>query len=54
MIPVVLAYIWLIFLGQYAFDKGYNTIIHRTERCDLSLLKMGYRLFKYIAKCNFT
>ena len=39
MIPVVLAYIWLIFLGQYAFDKGYNTIIHRTERCDLTLFK---------------
>ena len=54
MIPVALAYIWLIFLGEYAFQKGYNIIIHRTERCDLSLFKMGYRLLKYLIKQYLT
>lgn len=50
MIPIALAYVWLVYLGEYAFEKSYNTIIHRTERCDLSLFKMGKRLLKYLIK----
>lgn len=50
LIPVALAYIWLVFLGKYAFDKGFHTIIHRTDRCDLSLFSLGKKLFYYFLK----
>ncbi len=50
LIAVSLAYIWIIFLGEYALEKGWNKIIHRTDRCDLSLFTLGKRLLKYILK----
>lgn len=46
MIATSLAYIWLIYLGEYAMQTAWNKIIHRTERCDLSLFKLGARLLK--------
>jgi hypothetical protein len=27
--------------------KGFNKIIHRTDRCDLSLFQLGLRLLDY-------
>jgi hypothetical protein len=50
LIAVALAYIWMIYLGKLAMEKGYNTLIHRTDRCDLSLFRMGRRFFKYFLK----
>ena len=44
MIATSLAYIWLIYLGEYATEKGWRKLLHRTERCDLSLFKLGLRL----------
>ena len=46
MIATSLAYIWLVYLGEYAMQTAWNKIIHRTERCDLSLFKLGGRLLK--------
>jgi len=43
-----LGYIWLVLLGQYALNTGLNTIFHRTERCDLSLLQLGFRFIEYL------
>lgn len=50
LIAISLAYIWIVFLGEYALEKGWNKIIHRTDRCDLSLFTLGKRLLKYLLK----
>ena len=47
MMAACLAYIWIIFLGAMAMHKGFNKIIHRTDRCDLSLFQLGLRLLDY-------
>lgn len=47
MIPACLAYIWIIYLGNLAMQQGFNKIIHRTDRCDLSLFQLGLRLLDY-------
>jgi hypothetical protein len=44
MIATCLAYIWIVFLGALAMKNGWNKIIHRTDRCDLSLFKLGLRV----------
>jgi hypothetical protein len=37
MIGACLAYIWIVFLGTLAVKQGWDKIIHRADRCDLSL-----------------
>lgn len=48
MIAACLAYIWLIYLGALAIREGWNKIIHRTDRCDLSLFQLGLRLLEHL------
>jgi len=48
MIAACLAYIWVIYLGYRAQEDGYLPIIHRTDRCDLSLFQLGLRLLDYL------
>lgn len=43
MIAACLAYIWIIFLGALSLLEGWVTVIHRTDRCDLSLFQIGLR-----------
>ena len=47
MIAACLGYIWMIYLGQFAMQAGLNRIIHRTDRCDLSLFQLGLRVLEY-------
>ena len=47
MIAACLAYIWIIYLGYRARKDGLVAIIHRTDRCDLSLFQLGLRLLDY-------
>jgi hypothetical protein len=47
MIATCLAYFWIIYLGAYAMNSGWNKIIHRTNRCDLSLFQLGLRLLDH-------
>ena len=47
MMASCLAYIWIIFLGALAIEKGWHRKIHRTDRCDLSLFQLGLRLMDY-------
>ena len=54
MIAACIAYIWIVLLGQYALNKGLNMIFHRTDRCDLSLLQLGFRCIEYLLNNNFT
>lgn len=48
MIAACLAYHWVIYLGAYAMQSGLHTVVHRTDRCDLSLFKLGLRLLEYL------
>lgn len=50
LIAVSLAYIWMIFLGELAHQNNWNELIHRTDRCDLSLFTMGKRLLRYFLR----
>lgn len=47
MIAACLAYIWIIFLGLIAHRDDWIAIIHRSDRCDLSLFQLGLRLLDY-------
>lgn len=47
MIAACLAYIWIIFLGTLAVKQGWIKMIHRTDRCDLSLFQLGLRLLDH-------
>ncbi|MFQ6084645.1 MAG: transposase [Candidatus Aminicenantia bacterium] len=47
LIPACLAYIWIVYLGTFAMNKKLYSIIHRTNRCDLSLFQLGLRLLEY-------
>ena len=47
MIAACLAYIWIIYLGVVAKRDGWIAIIHRTDRCDLSLFQLGLDLLEH-------
>jgi hypothetical protein len=47
LIAGCLAYIWMIHLGTLCQQHGWCTVIHRTDRCDLSLFQLGLDLLYY-------
>jgi hypothetical protein len=47
MIAACLAYIWMVFLGAFAKHTGWDKIVHRTDRCDLSLFQLGLALLEH-------
>ena len=47
MIAACLAYLWLIYLGAVAMRTHWRRVIHRTDRCDLSLFQLGIRLLEH-------
>jgi len=47
MIAACLAYIWIIYLGIIAKRDDWVQIIHRTNRCDLSLFQLGLNLLEH-------
>ena len=42
-----LAYLWLVYLGTVAVLEGWDKIIHRAGRCDLSLFSLGLALLDH-------
>jgi hypothetical protein len=48
LIATCLAYIWIIYLGALCEQDGWISIIHRGDRCDLSLFQLGLRLLEYL------
>src|SRR5712691_4677895 len=46
-IAACLAYIWIVYLGSVGEKDRWRSIIHRSERCDLSLFQLGLRLLEY-------
>jgi hypothetical protein len=47
LIACCLAYIWMIYLGVCALQDSWMRILHRRDRCDLSLFSLGSRLLAY-------
>jgi hypothetical protein len=47
LIAACLAYIWIVFLGTLAILEDWVSVIHRTDRCDLSLFQLGLRLLEH-------
>ena len=47
MIAACLTYIWIVYLGVVAKRDKWVGIIHRTDRCDLSLFRLGLSLLEH-------
>lgn len=47
MIAACLAYIWIVYLGVIAQRDDWVRIIHRPDRCDWSLFRLGLALFEH-------
>jgi Transposase DDE domain len=48
LIALCLAYIWVVYLGSRCKTGGWQGIIHRKNRCDLSLFQLGLRLLDHL------
>jgi hypothetical protein len=48
LMAACLAYIWIVYLGALCEQDGWGRIIHRGDRCDLSLFQLGLRLLDYL------
>lgn len=48
LIASAMAYLFIIYFGIYAKLHGFQKTIHRTERCDLSMFKLGQRFLDYL------
>jgi hypothetical protein len=53
LVAACLAYIWVIYLGSVCEQDGWMPIIHRQDRCDLSLFQTGLRLLDYLLNEDF-
>lgn len=47
LIAAALAYLWIVYLGTNAYVEDWIGVIHRSDRCDLSLFQLGLRLLEY-------
>jgi hypothetical protein len=47
LIAACLAYIWIVYLGAVCVQEGWIRVIHRSDRCDLSLFQLGLRLLDH-------
>ena len=48
LLAACLAYLWVVYLGVCAIRDGWLRHLHRLDRCDLSLFRLGFRL---LARC---
>lgn len=48
LIASCLAYVWIVYLGACALRNEWRKRLHRQDRCDLSLFRLGLRL---LARC---
>jgi hypothetical protein len=47
MIAACLAYLWMVYLGLEALRHDWVCLIHRTDRCDWSLFRLGLALLDH-------
>lgn len=54
LIATCLAYIWIVYLGSLCKAEGWQSVIHRKSRCDLSLFQLGLRLLDHFMSEGFS
>jgi len=47
MIAACMAYLWMVYFGITAIKSGIDNQIHRTDRCDWSIFRMGLAFFDH-------
>jgi hypothetical protein len=47
LMAACLAYIWIVYLGSLCVQEGWVRVIHRSDRCDLSLFQLGLRMLDH-------
>ena len=47
LMAACLAAIWMVYLGAVCVQDGWMTMIHRGDRCDVSLFQIGLRLLDH-------
>jgi len=48
LMAACLAYLWIVYLGALCEHDGWTSLIHRGDRCDLSLFQLGLRLLEHL------
>lgn len=48
MIAACLAYLWIVYLGLIAVRENWLSLIHRSDRCDWSLFRLGLALLDFL------
>jgi hypothetical protein len=48
LIAACLAYIWVVYLGTVCMKDRWVRVIHRHDRCDLSLFQLGLRFLDHL------
>ena len=48
MIAACLAYLWIVYMGCIAVKDAWVKVIHRTDRCDWSLFRLGLALLDHL------
>ncbi len=48
LLAACLAYLWIVSLGVVAHRDGWLRVIHRADRCDLSLFQLGFALLDHL------
>lgn len=48
MLAACLAYLWIVYLGVWSIQQKLHLVVHRTDRCDLSLFQLGLRVLEYL------
>jgi hypothetical protein len=48
MLAACLAYLWMVWLGVFAQAQDWVKLIHRTDRCDWSLFRIGLCVLEYL------
>ena len=48
LLAACLAYLWIVYLGVLAQRDSWMGVLHRTDRCDLSLFQLGLALLDHL------
>ena len=52
LMAACLAYIWIVYLGSLCVKDGLVRVIHRGDRCDLSLFQLGLRILEHFLNAD--
>jgi hypothetical protein len=54
LMAACLAYIWVVYLGALCVKEGWGRVMHRGDRCDLSLFQLGLRMLEHFLNEDYT